>query len=154
MIDELGQNRAAGSRALLIALALTLAVVGVEVAGGILTNSLALLADAGHMVTDVVAVSIALAAIWMARRPAGGQQTFGYQRAEVLAAAGLTKEQFRPTGGIKLDGARRPLRVPVSEPAVDVGTDDRGPFLCLAFALPPGAYATNITREICGKMRP
>ena len=73
MIDELGHNRAAGSRALFIALALALAVVGVEVAGGILTNSLALLADAGHMVTDVVAVSIALAAIWMARRPARGQ---------------------------------------------------------------------------------
>ena len=87
MIDELGHNRAAGSRALLIALALALALVGVEVAGGILTNSLALLADAGHMVSDVVAVSIALAAIWMARRPARGQQTFGYQRAEVLAAA-------------------------------------------------------------------
>ena len=66
MIDELGHNRAAGSRALFIALALALAVVGVEVAGGILTNSLAPLADAGHVVTVVAAVAIALAAVWMA----------------------------------------------------------------------------------------
>ncbi len=87
MIDELERNRVAGSRALRIALALAAVLFVVEVVGGILTNSLALLADAGHMISDVLAVSLALFAIWMARRPAGGQQTFGYQRAEVLAAA-------------------------------------------------------------------
>ncbi len=87
MINELSQQRAAGARALVIALAVALVVVTVELVGGILTNSLALLADAGHMVSDVLAISIALVAIWMARRPAAGRQTFGYQRAEVLAAA-------------------------------------------------------------------
>ncbi len=87
MTDELTLSRRTNRRALTFALVLAAAVVGVEVAGGILTNSLALLADAGHMVSDVIAVSIALVAIWMATRPASAQQTFGYQRAEVLAAA-------------------------------------------------------------------
>ncbi|MEX0786197.1 MAG: cation diffusion facilitator family transporter [Dehalococcoidia bacterium] len=87
MADQLSADRAASRRALMIALALALSVVVVEVAGGILTNSLALIADAGHMVSDVLAVSLALTAIWMATRPASAQQTFGYQRAEVLAAA-------------------------------------------------------------------
>jgi len=87
MADQLAADRAASRRALTIALALALSVAGAEVAGGILTNSLALLADAGHMVSDVLSVSLALFAIWMAGRPASAQQTFGFQRAEVLAAA-------------------------------------------------------------------
>lgn len=87
MNDELSATRAAGSRALAVALALALVVVVAEVVGGILTNSIALLADAGHMISDVLAVSMALVAIWMASRPASAQQTYGYQRAEVLAAA-------------------------------------------------------------------
>jgi cobalt-zinc-cadmium efflux system protein len=53
----------------------------------VLTNSLALLADAGHMVSDVLAVAMALFALWVANRPASARQSFGYQRAEVLAAA-------------------------------------------------------------------
>ncbi len=85
--DGLIEARASNRGALALALVIALVVVGVEVAGGILTNSLALLADAGHMVSDVLAVSIALAAIWMASRPANAQRTFGYHRAEVLAAA-------------------------------------------------------------------
>ena len=87
MVDELTHVRAAGRRALSVALVLAASVFVVELVGGILTNSLALLADAGHMVSDVLAVSVALFAIWMAGRPASAQRTFGYQRAEVLAAA-------------------------------------------------------------------
>jgi len=86
MIDELSETRASSRRALLIALALAAVFLVVEVVGAIITNSLALLADAGHMVSDVLAVSLALFAIWMANRPARGQRTFGYQRVEVLAA--------------------------------------------------------------------
>ncbi len=52
-------------------------------------------------------------------------------------------------GGIKLDAARRPLRIPLDDAEVDEGTDDRGPFIRLAFSLPPGVYATCLTREIC-----
>jgi len=57
-----------------------------EVAGGWLANSLALLADAGHMLTDVMALSLALLAAWTARRPPDDTRTYGYQRVEILAA--------------------------------------------------------------------
>jgi len=57
-----------------------------EVVGGLLTNSLALLADAGHMLSDVAALGLSWFALWMAERPAGPQQTYGYYRTEILAA--------------------------------------------------------------------
>ena len=56
-------------------------------AGGLASNSLALLADAGHVLTDVAGISLALVAIWIASRPASDARTFGYLRLEVLAAA-------------------------------------------------------------------
>lgn len=68
---------------------------------------------------------------------------------QVLVESGLSKDQIRVKDGTKLDGARRPLRVPLLEPAVDVGKDARGAYLRLAFGLPPGAYATSVTRELC-----
>ena len=71
---------------LLLVLAITSTVLVVEVAAGMLTNSLALLADAGHVLTDVVGVALALAAIWFAGRPATSERTFGYLRLEILAA--------------------------------------------------------------------
>lgn len=57
-----------------------------EVIGGLLTGSLALLADAGHMLSDVAALGLALIAIWIAQRPASSQRTYGHARAEILAA--------------------------------------------------------------------
>lgn len=69
--------------------------------------------------------------------------------AEVLQASGLSDSTMRVKDGTKLDGARRPLRVPLSDPAAETGSDHRGPYLQLSFALPPGAYATNVIREIC-----
>ena len=70
-----------------IVLALTIAFLFVEVVGGILTGSLALLSDAAHMFTDTMALGIAIAAIRLARMPADRKRTFGYYRFEVLAAA-------------------------------------------------------------------
>ena len=67
-------------------LALTLAFTAVEIAGGIFTDSLALLADAGHMVSDNVAIVLALVAVTLARRPSTPTRSFGLQRAEILAA--------------------------------------------------------------------
>lgn len=58
----------------------------VEAVGGWLTNSLALIADAGHMLTDVAALGLSLAAIWFGSRPATAKKTFGYYRLEILAA--------------------------------------------------------------------
>jgi cobalt-zinc-cadmium efflux system protein len=77
-----GKNR----RALAVVLALTASFTVVEVVGGLLTHSLALLADAGHMLSDNLSLGIALFATWLAGRPATPERTFGYQRAEILAA--------------------------------------------------------------------
>jgi cobalt-zinc-cadmium efflux system protein len=74
------------TRRLWLALALTAAYMVVEAVGGWLTNSLALIADAGHMLTDVAALLLTLAAIWFASRPATSKKTFGYYRLEILAA--------------------------------------------------------------------
>jgi cobalt-zinc-cadmium efflux system protein len=81
------ESAAAGHRGRLVAvLALTLTILVVEVVGSVVANSLALLADAGHVLTDVLGIALALAAIWFARRPATSGRTFGYLRLEILAA--------------------------------------------------------------------
>ena len=69
-----------------IALGLTFVYMIAEAIGGWLTNSLALLADAGHMLTDVAALTLTLFAIWFAGRPATSKKTYGYYRLEILAA--------------------------------------------------------------------
>jgi cobalt-zinc-cadmium efflux system protein len=80
-------HRLAGDRrALTIALALVGAIMVAEIVAGVAANSLALLADAGHMLTDGAALAFALVAAGMAARPAGGRWTFGYSRLEILAA--------------------------------------------------------------------
>jgi cobalt-zinc-cadmium efflux system protein len=71
---------------LVAVLGITLAVVLIQVAGAVVSGSLALLADAGHMLSDAAGVFIALMAAWVATRPPSDQRTYGYQRAEVLAA--------------------------------------------------------------------
>ncbi|MDZ4092911.1 MAG: cation diffusion facilitator family transporter [Arthrobacter sp.] len=71
---------------LVAVLAITLAVVLIQIVGALISGSLALLADAGHMLSDAAGVFIALLAAWIATRPASDQRTYGYQRAEVLAA--------------------------------------------------------------------
>ncbi len=73
-------------RALWIVFGLTFIYFLVEVAGGLLTNSLALLADAAHMLTDVGGLGLALFAAWMSAKPATPQRTYGYYRVEILAA--------------------------------------------------------------------
>ena len=73
-------------RRLALVLALTATYLVAEVVGGLLTGSLALLADAGHMLTDVAGVALALVAIRFAARPATAERTYGFYRAEILAA--------------------------------------------------------------------
>jgi cobalt-zinc-cadmium efflux system protein len=68
------------------ALSITLAVMVVEIVGGVLADSLALIADAAHMATDGLGLGMALLAIHFANRPPTGNRTFGYARAEILAA--------------------------------------------------------------------
>ena len=76
----------ANQRRLLIALAITGLMTVVELVGGVLSNSLALLGDAGHMFTDTLALGLSLFALTLARRPASQNRTYGFHRAEVLAA--------------------------------------------------------------------
>jgi len=73
-------------RRVLIALVLTGLFMVVEVVGGIISGSLALLADAGHMLTDTMALALAAMAFHVSKRPPDGKLTFGYQRFQILAA--------------------------------------------------------------------
>ena len=79
--------RGASMQRMWIVFGLTATFLVVEVVGGILTRSLALLSDAAHMFTDVMALAIAIAAIGLSRMPADRKRTFGYYRFEILAAA-------------------------------------------------------------------
>lgn len=77
---------ASNRRRLTWTLALAAVYMVAELVGGLMANSLALLADAGHMLSDVGALALALFAMWMAQKPATPQRTFGYLRTEILAA--------------------------------------------------------------------
>jgi len=77
---------AADSRRLAAALALIIAFMAAELVAGIVGSSLALISDAGHMLTDAVAIGLALAALRLAQRPPGGSFTYGMRRAEILSA--------------------------------------------------------------------
>ncbi len=82
-----GANRRRNDRrSLLLALALLAGVMAVEIAFGIVANSLALLADAGHMLTDTLALALAIGAVGVAARPPAGRWTYGLGRVEVLSA--------------------------------------------------------------------
>ena len=78
--------REAPVSSLRVALVLTAALLVVEVVGGLLSNSIALLADAGHMLTDVAALGLALFVAWFSQQPGNPQKTYGYLRWEILAA--------------------------------------------------------------------
>lgn len=84
--NEAGHRNATARGRLKIVLVFIVAIMVAEVIGGIVSNSLALLGDAGHMLVDVVAVSLSLFAITMAARPVTASKTFGYHRVEIMAA--------------------------------------------------------------------
>jgi cobalt-zinc-cadmium efflux system protein len=79
-------HRADDNRRMGVVLAINLAMLAAGIVGGIVFDSLALLADAGHVLADVGAIALALFAAWMASRPAGPQRTFGFRRTEIFAA--------------------------------------------------------------------
>jgi len=79
-------NQQKNKKILLTVLSMTLVFFFAEVIGGFWTNSLALLSDAGHMLSDIVALCLSLFAIWISFRPAHKKKTFGYFRAEILVA--------------------------------------------------------------------
>lgn len=81
-----GEVSERSTRALRAALALTLVVLVAELVGGVISNSLALLADAGHVLTDAGALALSLFVAWFSRQPSNPQKTYGYLRWEILAA--------------------------------------------------------------------
>ncbi len=80
------QAYSSNQRKMVIALSITAIVMIAEIIGGLLANSLALLSDAGHMLTDILALSLSLAAMKFARKPPTPSKTFGFHRLEILAA--------------------------------------------------------------------
>ncbi|MEO6350056.1 MAG: cation diffusion facilitator family transporter [Candidatus Limnocylindrales bacterium] len=102
-----GSAAAANRGRLSIVFAITLTFFVTEVVGGVAANSLALLADAGHMFTDVAGIGLALGAIWFAGRPATGDRTFGYLRLEVLAAVVNAVLLFGVAGYVLFEAWRR-----------------------------------------------
>ena len=84
--DALAARREGNRRRMLVAAAINAALIVAGVIGGILTGSLALLADAGHVLSDLGAIGLALVAAALAARSGGPRRTFGYQRTEVIAA--------------------------------------------------------------------
>ena len=85
-MEDLRAQRTQQRRSLLAVLLMTGTFMAIEVIGGLFTQSLALLADAGHMLTDVAALGLSAFAMWMAARPSTPEKSYGYHRAEILAA--------------------------------------------------------------------
>src|SRR5690348_9386373 len=88
-------------------LGLTGSFMVLEVAGGILSGSLALLADAGHMLTDVGALALSLLTAWIAQRPANASKTYGYLRWEILAALVNGAALFGIAGWVVVEALQR-----------------------------------------------
>jgi cobalt-zinc-cadmium efflux system protein len=97
---------------LAVVLAITLTVLVVEVIGALVSGSLALLADAGHMLTDVAGLTLGFLAAVLARRPATDARTWGYRRAEVIAAAAQAALLFAVGGFVIVDGIKRLFEPP------------------------------------------
>ena len=97
---------------LVAVLTITLVVLLVEVVGAFVSGSLALLADAGHMLTDVAGLTLAYVAAALARRPATDARTWGYRRAEVIAAAAQAAVLLAVGGFVLVEGVRRLLEPP------------------------------------------
>ena len=97
----------ANARRLVAVLGLSIGILVVELVGGLASNSLALLADAGHVFTDIAGISLALLAIWFGSRPTSSGRTFGYLRLEILAAVANAVLLFAVAAFILYEAWRR-----------------------------------------------
>jgi cobalt-zinc-cadmium efflux system protein len=107
-----GSAAAADRGRLALVFALTAAVFVVELWGGLAANSLALLADAGHLFTDVAGIGLSLLAIWFAGRPASEGRSFGYLRLEILAAVANAALLFGIAGYVLYEAWQRLSQAP------------------------------------------
>ena len=133
-------GRAVDRSRLKVVLAVTVVVVVVEVVGAWVSGSLALLADAGHMVTDAVAVGVALSASYVATLPPTSRRTFGLHRAEILAALVNAVVLLGVCGYLAVEGVRRLL---------DPCAVETGPMLVFA-----ARSASSRTRRRCSLLVP
>ncbi|MHB1509333.1 MAG: cation diffusion facilitator family transporter [Acidimicrobiales bacterium] len=117
-----GASTAAGAerRRLTLVLGITVTVLAAEIIGGVLAHSLVLIADAGHMAADAAGIGLSLLAVWFAGRPTSETRTFGYQRAEILAAVVNAVLLFGVGAFILIEAARRLARPETSTPALMV----------------------------------
>jgi len=134
-------GRAADRGRLRLVLAITGVVLVVELVGAWLASSLALLADAGHLATDAAAVVLALGASYMASRPGGPRSTFGYHRAEILAALANALVLLVVCGYLAYAGIER-LRHP--------GSVEVDPGLLIAFAA-VGLVANGVSLAVLSR---
>jgi len=102
-----GAARDGNKKGLAIALVITAGVMLLEFVGGLVTNSLALLSDSGHMLSDAGALALSLVAIWFATRPATANKTYGFHRFEILAALFNGVALFVIAGFIVWEAIRR-----------------------------------------------
>jgi len=116
--------RSGNKKGLGIALTITLGIMILEFAGGLITNSLALLSDSGHMLSDASALLLSLAAMWFATRPSSPKKTYGFYRFEILAALLNGVALFVITGIIVWEAIQR-----FSEPPAVAG----GSMMLIAF---------------------
>ena len=132
-------GRAEDRRRLLLVLLVTLAVVVVEVVGAVLSGSLALLADAGHMLTDAAGIVVALSASLLATRPVTARRTYGYHRAEIFAAVVNALILLGVCGYLAYAGTRR---------LVDPADVDAGQMLVFAaIGLASNALSLGVMRS-------
>jgi cobalt-zinc-cadmium efflux system protein len=104
--------RSSSRKSLWTALVLISGFMVAEIVGGLLSNSLALLADAAHMVTDAAAIALALLAIWISTRPESIHRTFGFHRTEIIAALLNALSLWLIAGWIFFEAYRRFLEPP------------------------------------------
>ncbi|RFU20930.1 cation diffusion facilitator family transporter [Geodermatophilus marinus] len=121
-----GTASAAHRRRLAVVLVLTLLVMVAEVVGALVSGSLALLADAGHMATDALGVGLALGAVSLAQRPPRGRRTFGWQRVEILAAVANGLLLLAVTGYVVVEAVRRIGETPEVGSGVMLGVASLG----------------------------
>ncbi|WP_125776567.1 cation diffusion facilitator family transporter [Antribacter gilvus] len=103
---------------LAVAFGITVAILVAQAVGAVITGSLALLVDTAHLLTDAVGLGIALGAAWLVRRPASGRRTWGFRRAEVLAALGQAAVLLAVSVYVLVEGVQRlfgPPEVPATE---------------------------------------
>lgn len=108
-----GMRREGNQQSLTIALLITFGIMIAEVVGGYLTNSLALLSDSGHMLSDVGSLALSLLAVWFAAKPPSAQKSYGYHRFEILAALLNGVTLFIVAGFIMWEAYHRLITPPV-----------------------------------------